>query len=358
MIAEKLARFWLSLGEIPSGKIQAILNEYGSAAAFYDAFAPNMERVLGKWAYQALDADRSAAKLMDKLGEAEKSGVRVAVPGEAEYPEALLQLYDPPAVIYLRGAQLNQGRRCFSIVGSRNGSRYGRDMAYAISRDLGKAGVAVVSGFARGTDTAAHQGCLAGGAPTAAVMGRGLDGVYPAENAALLQKLLDEGGCAMSEFPMGSRPVPWHFPQRNRLISALGEGILLVEGKISGGGMITVRLGLELGREIFALPGPANQEGSEAPHHLIREGARLAASARDILEDMGWDGPAMCDGDKPPELDGQEKRLFDLLQKEAMSFEELLEATGFAANVLNSHLTMMELKGIIKKCPGRIFEMA
>lgn len=357
MTNEKRARLWLSLGELSSGKIQAILNEYGNAWDFYQSFTSAMERVLGAKAYQLLDQMKARYRLDDLCEDIEKRGIQLVIPDDEEYPESFHHLNDPPIILYVQGSLPKQQQRCISIVGARRASRYGKEMAFTIGRDLARAGVSVISGFARGIDSSAQDGCMAGGAPTVAIMGRGLDEVYPPENLELLAQLLAKGGCAISEFPLGSAPYAAHFPQRNRLVSAMGQGILLVEGKINGGGMITIRHGLDLGREIFALPGQANHEGAQAPHILIREGARLITSAKDILEDMGWDEPEEDGNEEIIDLSKEEQALVALMKKEAMSFEELQEATEFLPNALNSHLTILELKGIIRKCPGRIYDI-
>lgn len=247
-----------------------------------------------------------------------------------------------------------------ALVGTRSPSRYGQDMAFSLGKELGENGVTVVSGFARGIDTAAHSGCLAGGGKTAAVLGCGLDVIYPSENKELHKCILDSGGLFLSEYPLGSKPANYHFPDRNRIISGVSHGVALIEGMLKSGGMITVGHALEQGREVFALPGPINREGAQAPHKLLREGARLITCGTDMLEDMGWEpkAKAIAAGKQLAiaKIPGQEL-VEKLLKREDMSFEELTRALPMDAAPLNSLLTILELAGIIKKSAGNLYAL-
>jgi DNA processing protein len=218
----------------------------------------------------------------------------------------------------------------------------------------------VVSGFARGIDTAAHSGCIQGGGKTAAVLGCGLDIVYPPENTVFFKSMLDCGGLFLTEYPLGSKPANYHFPDRNRILSGVSSGVVLIEGQLKSGGMITVGHALEQGREVFALPGPVNREGSQAPHKIIREGARLVTCGRDILEDMDWlaqDMHARLEETESILIPGQEN-VIPLLQREDLTFEELACKLAMDTAPLNSLLTIMELAGIIKKSAGNLYSLA
>ncbi len=356
---EERCRIWLSRADMASRKMGKLLEIYGSAQAVWEAFSPGMEKALGSNTYKALHMYRDTDAL-DQIEQAmTQSDIHAIFPGDGLYPPLLESIFCPPPILYARGDPAVLHGRTFALVGTRTPSRYGQDMAYAIGKELGQNGVTVVSGFARGIDTAAHMGCLSGGGRTAAVLGCGLNVIYPPENAELFRSILDSGGLFLSEYPMDAKPANYHFPDRNRILSGVSGGVALLEGKLKSGGMITVGHALEQGREVFALPGPANREGAEAPHKLLREGARLMASAADILEDMGWAEkcrPASGKSSGLPAIDGQDQ-VCSLLRREDMTYEELAGKLSMGAAPLNSLLTILELAGIIKKSAGNLYSL-
>ena len=216
-----------------------------------------------------------------------ESGAQVVVRGQAGYPYLLEQICDPPHALFVRGTT-GDDEKSVAIVGSRKETRYGRTQAYNIAKELARNGVTIVSGLARGIDTAAHEGALAGGGRTVAVLGNGIDSVYPPENQELAKRIVDSGGAIISEFPFGAAPLAHHFPVRNRIISGISAATLLVEGHAKSGTMITAGFAAEQGREVFALPGMVDAPGSAAPLRLLREGANICTCAQDILSDMRW----------------------------------------------------------------------
>lgn len=357
---EERCRIWLSKADMASRKMCRLLDIYGSAQAVWEAFAQDFEKVLGHQTYRALMEYRDES-LLDQIVDAmEEKGVRALFPEGGLYPPLLMSIDCPPPILYSLGDPAILTGKAIALVGTRTPSRYGQDMAFSLGKELGQNGVTVVSGFARGVDTAAHSGCLHGGGKTAAVQGCGLDIVYPPENAEFFKSVLESGGLFLSEYPLGSKPANYHFPDRNRILSGVSNGVVLVEGRLKSGGMITVGHALEQGREVFALPGPVNREGSEAPHKIIREGARLVTCGKDILEDMGWLAQDMPAGRKETEsvlIPGQEK-VIPLLQKEDLTFEELAIKLAMDTPSLNSLLTIMELAGIIKKSAGNLYSLA
>jgi DNA processing protein len=243
-------------------------------------------------------------------------------------------------------------------VGSRQCTRDGQRAARDFARGLAENGVTVVSGMARGIDSCAHRGALDGHGPTLAVLGCGVDVVYPPENDRLMAEILDSGGAVVSEFVPGTPPTPGNFPARNRIISGLCEGMLIVEGAKASGAMITVNLALEQGRDVFAVPGSIYSPLSAAPNQMILDGAFPALSPWDILEHYRWgQRPAAGGARKAPKptLDPEEEAIVAPLRNEALSFEELIRITGLSAAKLNSHLTMLELRGIIDKAPGGLY---
>jgi len=344
-----------------SRKMGKLLEIFASAQALWEEFSPGMEKALGQITYKILKEKRDP-KVVDSAIEAmEALGVCALFPGEDLYPSLLASIANPPPILYALGDPGILAGRTLAMVGTRTPSRYGFDMAFSLGKELGESGVTVVSGFARGIDTASQSGCLEGGGKTAAVLGCGLDVIYPSENKELHKRILDAGGLFLSEYPLGAKPAYYHFPDRNRIISGISQGVALIEGRLKSGGMITVGHALEQGREVFALPGPANREGAEAPHKLLREGARIITCGQDMLEDLGWEAiqkPRSQESTSyKPVLPGQEK-VAELLKREDLSFEELSQALRMDAAPLNSLLTILELAGIIKKSAGNLYALA
>ena len=299
--------------------------------------------------------ERYFYQLFDRL---ERLGIRAVTRLSEAYPPALTDIYDPPPTLYVRGDCPLDGERMIAVVGSRRCTRDGQRAAREFARDLAKNGVTVVSGMARGIDSCAHRGALDGGGRTVAVLGCGVDVVYPPENEALMREIIDSGGAVVSEFVPGTPPAPGNFPARNRIISGMCEGTLLVEGAKASGAMITVNLALEQGRDVFAVPGGIYSPLSEAPNRVILEGATPVLCAWDILEHYRWAQRPCADPGrkpKPVELEPEEEAIVGPLREQSMSFDELALATGFSAARLNSHLTMLELRGIIEKVPGGLY---
>ncbi len=356
---EERCRIWLSQADMGSRKIGRLLAVYGSAEAVWEAFSPAMGKALGEASGRMLAQHRDAGVMERSEADMEKLGVSALFPGDGLYPPLLTNISGPPPVLYALGDPSILRGRVMALVGTRTPSRYGREAAFSLGKELGRRGVTVVSGFARGIDTAAHSGCLAGGGKTAAVLGCGLDVTYPPENEELRRSLLDAGGLLLSEYPLGTKPANYHFPDRNRILSGVSHGVALLEGRLKSGGMITVTHALDQGREVFALPGPVNREGAEAPNRLLREGARPVTCAGDILEDMGWEdaAPPFVPGVPGPDIPGREK-IEALLRREDMTFEELVQALSMDAAPLNSFLTILELAGIIKKSAGNLYSLA
>jgi DNA processing protein len=357
---EERCRIWLSNADIASRKMGKLLEIYTSAQAVWESFTQDFEKVLGSQTYRSLQEHHDESLLDQIVGAMEEKGIRALFPEDGLYPARLKSIYCPPPILYALGDPVILDGKTIALVGTRTPSRYGQDMAFSLGKELGQNGVTVVSGFARGIDTAAHSGCLQGGGKTAAVLGCGLDIVYPPENEAFFKSVLESGGLFLSEYPLGSKPANYHFPDRNRILSGVSGGVVLIEGMLKSGGMITVGHALEQGREVFALPGPVNREGSQAPHRIIREGARLVTCGKDILEDMGWlieDKPASRKEPESIKNPGQEK-VFSLLRREDMTFEELASKLAMDTAPLNSLLTIMELAGIIKKSAGNLYSLA
>ena len=354
---------WLSSVEgIGSKRFYQLLALYEDARSVWDALGgvltpPDMQ-VIGPAALKNLRAARDERyfyQLFDKL---ERGGIRAVARLSDAYPAALASIFDPPPTLYVRGECDLNAERMIAVVGSRRCTRDGQRAAREFSRGLAENGVCVVSGMARGIDSCAHQGALDGQGRTVAVLGCGVDVVYPPENDRLMAEIIDGGGAVVSEFLPGTPPTAGNFPARNRIISGMSSGTLLVEGAKASGAMITVGLALEQGRDVFAIPGGIYSPLSDAPNRMIVEGATPALSHWDILEYYRWaQRPGASEGKKPRpvELDAEEAALVQPLREQALSFDELASITGLPAAKLNSHLTMLELRGIIEKVPGGFY---
>ncbi len=280
---------------------------------------------------------------------------------DSEYPERLLPLEDCPAVLFYIGKMIPTVTRTAAVVGSRSASWKGLRATEKITQELSSYGVAVISGLAYGIDAAAHRGCLKGGSPTVAVMGCGLDQAYPIENEELKRQILERDGLLLSEYAPGEKPLGWHFPIRNRIISGLADCVILMEARIRSGSMTTVQHALEQGRDVFVYPGEADSLKSEGNHQLLREGAIFFTTSEDILEDMHWLDKKKevrqnndCISGKE-KLNAAEKAVLSVLQKGPMSLDQLCDALNRDAGPMMAQLTMMQISGLIETLPGKQF---
>ncbi len=299
----------------------------------------------------------------DELAAAEAADVGVYCWSDAGYPDALKTIYDGPPVVYIRGKVDKADAVAVGVVGSRRCSHYGLEQAGRFSQLLARAGFTVVSGGARGIDSAAHRGALAAGGRTVMVAGCGLDTVYPPENAELFEQIVATGqGILLSELPMGTGVKGENFPKRNRIISGLSLGVLVVEAAPRSGALISARFAAEQNRVVFAVPGRVDSPASRGTNQLIREGAILVQDLDDLLEDLGEVGREMSpepeEMDRPavrPELTEQESRLLRVMGREARSLDELVRASGMASAEVTSRMTILVLKGVVEQRPGNLF---
>lgn len=288
-------------------------------------------------------------------------GARVVTILDEGYPAHLKEIPDAPIVLYLQGKLPGRIENSVAIVGARDATLYGLQMAERFARELAEAGVPVVSGLARGIDAAAHRGALRSSGETVGVLGCGLDIVYPKENRALFGNIREKG-CIISEFPFGTPPLAWNFPRRNRIVSGLSCGVLVVEANVKSGALITVEFALEQGRDVFAIPGRVDSPMSQGPHAIIRQGARLVVSADDILQELpegcvrspAVQGPA-CPADTG--LKADEKDLLNIIREGSVSLDFLGVKTGKNPSGLMAPLLSLQLKKIIRELPGKIYEL-
>jgi len=331
---------------------------------FTQSFAA-LQAVAGNRIAQALltppDAlDSTVDRLLAWLAEAPDHHVLTLA--DPRYPPELLQMADPPLLLYVMG-QLGalQHPRRLAIVGSRNPTPQGHANARQFARALGQAGVCVVSGLALGVDGAAHEGALEAEAPTIAVIGTGLDRVYPKRHLALAHRIA-VSGALVSEYPLGTPPLPAHFPQRNRIIAGLSQGTLVVEAEVQSGSLITARLAAEQGREVFAIPGSIHAPQSRGCHALIRQGAKLVESAQDILEDLhlSTSPPPMdstAEGSAAPAAErAPGDSVLDAMGFDPVSLDALQARTGLDTAHLQARLLELELNGDVGRLPGGLLQ--
>ncbi len=271
-----------------SSKLAQLLACFPGAQGVWQARSEELTRVLGPGKLsEALTHSRTVIEPQREWEKLLQAGIKLTTLGSPGYPANLAEIYNPPLILYYRGS-LEGLDLSLAIVGSRQATPYGRVTATVLARDLGSAGFVIVSGFARGIDAAAHRGALDAKGRTVAVFGCGLDTIYPREHRSLCEEIV-ERGAVVSDFPLGVQPLSANFPARNRIISGLSLGTLVVEGQERSGSLITADFALEQGRDVFAIPGPINSEYSRGPHKLLKQGAKLVESAGDILEEYAQD---------------------------------------------------------------------
>jgi DNA processing protein len=287
---------------------------------------------------------------------AEEAGVKIIPFGSGIYPARLRSIADPPPCLYVKGEIRQQDDKAVAVIGTRSASHYGRRVARDLCRGLASLGFTVISGMARGIDGVAHDEALNAGGRTIAVLGSGVDRAYPPEHRKLYHRI-SENGAVISELPLGAPPLAFNFPARNRLISGLSAGVVVVEATEKSGSLITAAIALEQGREVFAVPGEVGSSRSRGGHRLIRQGAKLVENVDDILEEIA---PQLVARDRQPAalrtlpVDAQPEthKIFDLLQERSLHIDEVIEASGFSASRVSQILLELELQGFLKQLPG------
>ncbi len=282
-------------------------------------------------------------------------GARLILYNDSEYPKLLKEIDYPPVILYALGKKIPEDQFFISIVGSRNATPYGIRIAKQFSYTLANLGIGIVSGMARGIDTYAHIGAIKGRGYTVAVLGSGLDVIYPKENKKLFQNII-ENGTILSEFPLGTPPEAKNFPIRNRIISGMSKGVLVVEATRRSGSLITASFALNQGREVFAVPGSIESANSKGTHYLIKQGAKLVEDIFDILEEFGIQQKSKeLKEDIKVKLSSQEKKIYECLSESPVHIDEIIRNTQMEASEVLSTLLKLEIKGIIKQIPGKLF---
>lgn len=335
------------------------MDELGDAQTIWDN--PECCRdLLDEKTFKSLKEMRSEEVFIKLFYSLEKSGIVAISYLHPDYPETLLDLYDPPPVLYIRGdIELLKDPRILAVVGTRTPTYDGKKTTNEFVKTIANEDVVIVSGLARGIDTIAHESTIQAGGRTIAVLGSGLNCMYPAENIELSETIIETGGALVSEMLPDEGPQKWSFPMRNRIIAALSKGVLIVEGKKTSGAMITAANALDLSRDIYAIPGSIYARLSEGPNHLIQNGAFPTLSPWDILEAERWATrrDEKNKDKKKISLNENEAIVVNLLENQPLTFDEISKQTQFSSSELNSLLTMLVLRGIIIKTPGNSYRM-
>jgi len=367
---------WLALSLTPGvgiGRGRRLVESFGGIDRLFAASLTAIEAAgLPAAAAQSIALGKSLELAAAELDHARELGARVIVPGDAEYPRRLLEIYDPPLVLYLKGNAEVIDKPGIAIVGTRHPTPYGTGMAERLACDLAARGLVIFSGMARGSDTAAHRGALNGHGQTVAIWGTGIDEVYPRENQKITDQILASGGAVLTEFPLGTFPAPQNFPIRNRIISGIAIGVLVIEAGEFSGTRVTARCALEQGREVFAVPGNVTNKLSWGPNTLIKQGAALVATWEDVWEVLPADTRLALTPPESPESQGgpdaslfqaadlppAEKKVFALLRSdESTHIDQLVErlSSYLSSSEIFSALFELELSGRIRQLPGKYY---
>jgi DNA processing protein len=362
---------WLALALTPglgarmAGKL---LTAFGSPDAIFNASLTALEgQRLPAAVAQAIHTRRPLSDAAKELAQAQAAGCRLLTWDEPEYPSRLREIYDPPPLLYVRGNVELLNCHVLAIVGARRPTPYGNQMAERLAKDLAARGLVIASGLARGIDASAHRGALSSGSGTTiGVLGCGIDVVYPKENKKIFEEI-EKRGAIITEFPMGTFPAPQNFPIRNRIISGMSLGVVVVEGAQYSGSLITARLAMEFGREVYGVPGNATQPSSFGPNQLIKQGAKLVTGWEDVVEEL----PTPVRAELVPveaasaeertllveeALGPMERPIYELLTPdEARHVDEIVERSGLTSSEVLAALFDLELRGVVRQLPGKQF---
>jgi DNA processing protein len=360
---QKDLAFWVALSyikhikQITSKVFEKLLEKFGTAESIWRAKEKDLLKLDTNFA-RAIILSRKKINPEKLLAEILKKGIKILTIKDKNYPKLLKEIFDPPFLIYLKGEIKSKDDFSLAIVGSRRPTNYGREVTESLTQALVYQGFTIVSGMARGIDSVAHKATLEAGGRTIAVLGSGVDVIYPPENKKLYEEI-SQNGAVISEFPLGTQPAPYNFPQRNRIIAGLSLGVLVTEAAEKSGALITAGFAGEFGREVFAVPGPIYSKLSVGTSALIKDGAKLVYKVEDLLEELGLEQKALKnlrDSKVSPDSLEQEM-ILQLLQDEPKHIDEIIKETGLPASKVSSTLSMMELSGFVKSMGGGVWKM-
>ena len=346
--------------DIGSIRLNKLLEYFGTPENILNAPLERLSKVYGIGKNISSGIKSIGQKNIDKEFEAAKKlDIRIISQDDADYPLNLKNIFDPPIVLYVKGKFQEEDNLSIAIVGSRHASYYGLSSAERFAQGLSAWGFTIVSGMARGIDTYAHKGALKQGGRTIAVMGSGFKHIYPEENKKLAEEIVNNGA-VISEFPLDAQPLRQNFPRRNRVISGLSLGTLVVEAAKNSGALITADFALEQGREVFALPGKVDSGTSFGPNELIKQGAKLVSCADDIIEEFNFKAQGCVQKKSAPEafssgLANQEAILYEAIASGPLDLDEIIEKTHLDITSISSMLLALEMKKLIRQLPGKQF---
>lgn len=353
---EKDYLVWLhSLKGIGHKTLENLLKIFGSAENVFKASTKELYefRGINHNTVHNIIKSRDFLKIKELIEYTKKQNIDILEKEDTEYPKNLKNIYDPPFVLYKKGRIISNDIEAVAIVGARKASAYGKYVAYHLGKALAKRGITVVSGMAYGVDTMAHKGALENGGRTIAVLGCGLDICYPKANYNLMLQI-EKNGAVLSEYGIGMKPVPGNFPARNRIISGISKGVIVVEASIKSGSLITVEFALEQGREVFAVPGNINSNLSMGTNKLIKEGAKLVTDIEDVLEELNIETKEVSQ-EKNIELSELESEIYNvIIENQPIHTDLLFSKLKWNVDKINSVITILQLKGLIEQLPGRL----
>lgn len=348
-------------------KVRALIDFLGSPEAVFQADAAELMQVrgVGDKLCESICSQRDSVDMSGEIERASDLGVRLITPLDTEYPEILKTIHDPPLALYVKGSLEDADQHAIGVVGSRKATHYGLSVADRLSYQLAQTGFTIVSGLARGIDTAAHEGALKAKGRTIAVLGAAIDQLYPPENAELAQSIC-ESGALISEYPLGRQADRQTFPYRNRIVSGLSQGVLVVEAGAKSGSLHTADAALEQGRSVFAVPGRIDHPSARGCNRLIKNGAKLVDNVGDILEEFELLIPPDCveapkkETSARPDvpLSEEEKKVVEALWQEALDVDTLARGLEIGSAQISGLLLGLEMKRVIKMLPGRMVELA
>ncbi len=350
-------KYWLGFNLVKGigpAKVQALLDYYGSLATAWQANDFELYKIgFDKRAVANLLQARREVNLDVALAQAQQANIQLLTWETADYPNYLREIPNPPPLLYLQGDLLEQDRWAVAVVGTRRLTSYGRQVTRDLVAGLVQNNITVVSGLARGIDAIAHKTAVELGGRTLAVLGSGLDAIYPADNRALAQEITQGHGAIISEYGLGIQPEAKNFPPRNRIISGLSLGVIIVEAGERSGALITTNFALEQNRDVFAVPGNINSPASQGTNKLIQEGAKLVTRVEDVLEELNLHMVAERTAEQLvlPET-AEEIALYTRLSAQPVHIDDLSRTTGLPSALVSSTLTLMELKGMVQQVGG------
>jgi DNA processing protein len=333
------------------GSLDKALTARGADLRSVEGIGPELVEALVSWK-ETTDFEKER-KWADELG------LTIVTPADKTYPASLGEIYDPPLCLYIKGNIPETWPRGVAVVGSRETSHYGLETAKKLGYQLAYAGVPVISGLARGIDTAAHLGALAAKGTTWAVLGCGLDKMYPPENDALAAKIVESGGCLISELPLGTAPDKRTFPMRNRIVSGLSFGTLVIEAGRQSGALITARQALDQGRQVFAVPGRIDNPLAQGCHQLIKDGAKLVEGVDDILAELEFliprESVTPAPRPLPANLTSEEEKVYAAIELDETPIDLITQTTGLPSGTVSSTLLRLEMRKLVRQLPGKVF---